>query len=198
MMQAMQRQTGMQQPQRGGFRGRGPQRMPGGRGRGRGIGAMLQRQRGSMGRRGSPQMREAMQRPQTRGDDARRPNPQMMNMMRQKMAQQQGGRRGMVAPGMRGPMKSLGRPDMGGRVQPGGPGGMPGGRPEMLSPGDARMPGGRAMPFRGFQQKQAMQRRGNLGGNRVGQSDQQGGLSRALQRGTGRPPMSRRSSFPGR
>jgi len=31
--------------------------------------------------------------------------------------------------------------------------------------------------------------------NRVGQSDQQGGLARALQRGTGRPPMSRRSGF---
>ena len=31
--------------------------------------------------------------------------------------------------------------------------------------------------------------------NRVGQSDQQGGLSRALQRGTGRPPMSRRRGF---
>lgn len=30
--------------------------------------------------------------------------------------------------------------------------------------------------------------------NRVGQSDQQGGLARALQKGTGRPPMSRRSS----
>ncbi len=36
------------------------------------------------------------------------------------------------------------------------------------------------------------------GGNRVGQQDQQGGLARALQRGTGRPPMSRRSGFPGR
>lgn len=31
--------------------------------------------------------------------------------------------------------------------------------------------------------------------NRVGQSDQQGGLARALQRGTGRPPMSRRQGF---
>jgi len=187
-----------------------------------GLAQAMQRQRGSMGRRGSPQMQAAMQRPTRggfrgrgpqrmpggrrspmRGNDARRPNPQMMNMMRQKMAQQRGGgRRGMVAPGMRGPMKQLGgpqpRPGMGGRVQPGGPGGMPGGRPEMLRPDDARMPGGRAMPFRGFQQKQSMQRRGNLGGNRVGPADQQGGLARAMQTQTGRPPISRRMGFPGR
>lgn len=38
---------------------------------------------------------------------------------------------------------------------------------------------------------------GPPGGNRVGMQDQQGGLARALQRGTGRPPMSRRSGFPG-
>jgi hypothetical protein len=193
MMQAMQRQTGRAGPQRaqrgmaqqmgrGRGRGRGPQRqrmqqmaqrrMPG-RGRGRGS-------PGPMGGRGGPGfggMREMMQRAQA----------------------QRGPGRGMP---QRGPMKQLGgpqpRPGMGGRVQPGGPGGMPGGRPEMISPGDARMPGGRAMPLRGFQQKQAMQRRGNLGGNRVGPADQQGGLSRAMQKQTGRPPISRRMGFPGR
>ena len=36
------------------------------------------------------------------------------------------------------------------------------------------------------------------GSNRVGMQDQQGGLARALQKGTGRPPTSRRSAFPGR
>jgi hypothetical protein len=177
MMQAMQRQTGMAPPQRGGFRGRGPQRMPGGRGRGRGP---------------QRQMMQQMAQRRGRGPGGGRGNPQRQAMMQRMQA----GRRGMP---QRGPMKQLGGPQpQPGRVQPGGPGGMPGGRGEMLSPGDARMPGGRAMPLRGFQQKQAMMRRGNLGGNRVGQSDQQGGLSRALQKGTGRPPMSRRSAFPGR
>jgi hypothetical protein len=55
---------------------------------------------------------------------------------------------------------------------------------------------------RGFLQKQRMMNRppSNVGGgvNRVGQQDQQGALSRAMQRGTGRRPMSRRGGFPGR
>lgn len=197
MMQAMQRQTG-----RGGPSPRG------------GMQSQLQSQRGSMGRRGSPQMQARMQEKmaQRRGQPARggfrgqaqrqmaqrrgapmgRGNPQRQEMMQRMQA----GQRGM--PQRPGPMKQLGRPGGGGRVQPGGPGGMPGGRGEMIRPDDARMPGGRAMPLRGFQQKQAMQRRGNLGGNRVGSADQQGGLARAMQKQTGRPPISRRSAFPGR
>jgi hypothetical protein len=176
---AARRGMGMQQPggQRG-FRGMAQQM---GRGRGRGRGPQRQMMQQMAQRRGS---RPGMGR-----------GSRMQAMMRQRM----GGQRGMP---QRGPMKQLGgpqpRPGMGGRVQPGGPGGMPGGRPEMISPGDARMPGGRAMPLRGFQQKQAMQRRGNLGGNRVGPADQQGGLSRAMQKQTGRPPISRRMGFPGR
>lgn len=157
--------------------------------------AAMGRQRGSMGRRGSPQMRAAMQRPQMRGNDAMRPTPQMMNMMRRKMMRGRpgGGRRGMVAPGLRKQV-GLGRPP-GGRVQPGGPGGPMGGRPELLDA--ARMPGGRAAPFRGLQQKMQAQRRTTPGGNRVGMRDQQGGLSRAMQTQTGRPPISRRAAFPG-
>lgn len=178
--------------------------------------AMQRRQRGSMGRRGSPQMRQAMQRqtgrgaPQQipggsrgrpnmrRGNDAVQPNAKMQAMMRAKMGRGRPGGRGMVAPGLRQQQQKqvgLGAP---GRVQPGGPGGMPGGQGQMIRPDDARMPGGRAMPFRGFQQKQAMQNRGNVGGNRVGSADQQGGLARAMQKQTGRPPISRRGAFPGR
>jgi hypothetical protein len=72
-----------------------------------------------------------------------------------------------------------------------GPGGVTGG--PMIPPN-----------LRGHMQRQRMMnrpRRGvpgpaGAGGppNRVGMSDQQGGLARALQKGTGRPPMSRRSS----
>lgn len=98
----------------------------------------------------------------------------------------------MQRPQMRGPMKQLGRPGAGGRVQPGGPGGMPGGR-QMLTPADARMPGGRAMPFRGLMNKM----RGRPQPNRIGTGDQQGGLARAMQTQTGRPPISRRMAFPG-
>lgn len=76
--------------------------------------------------------------------------------------------------------------------------------------GGGGMPGGPMVPpnFRGQMQRQRMMnrpRRGvpgpaGAGGspNRVGMQDQQGGLARALQKGTGRRPMSRRSGFPGR
>lgn len=65
------------------------------------------------------------------------------------------------------------------------------------------VPGGPRVPpnMRGYLQRQRMMNRppANVGGgvNRVGMQDQQGGMARALQRGTGRPPMSRRSAFPG-
>ncbi len=36
------------------------------------------------------------------------------------------------------------------------------------------------------------------GGPRIGSGDQQGALARAMQTQTGRPPISRRSAFPGR
>lgn len=179
MMQAMQRRTGRGAPQRA-QRGMAQQM---GRGRGRGRGPQRQMMQQMAQRRGRPPM------------GRRDPRMQQQQMQQAMQRQRMGGQRGMP---QRGPMKSLGRPGMGGRVQPGGPGGMPGGRPEMLNPDDARMPGGRAMPLRGFQQKQAMQRRGNLGGNRVGAADQQGGLARAMQKQTGRPPISRRMGFPGR
>jgi len=70
-------------------------------------------------------------------------------------------------------------------------------------PGGGGITGGARVPpnMRGFLQKQRMMNRppSNVGGgvNRVGQQDQQGGLSRAMQRGTGRRPMSRRGGFPG-
>ena len=56
--------------------------------------------------------------------------------------------------------------------------------------------------LRGYLQRMRMDNRPQRGlragsGNRVGQMDQQGALARALQRGTGRPPMSRRAGFPG-
>ena len=66
------------------------------------------------------------------------------------------------------------------------------------------IPGGPRVPpnMRGFLQKQRMMNRPppNVGGgvNRVGQQDQQGAQARAMQRGTGRRPMSRRGGFPGR
>ncbi len=88
------------------------------------------------------------------------------------------------------------------------------GGPRMMVPpsappgGDMPGPmGGPRVPpnLRGMLQRERMMnrpRRGipgpaGAGGapNRVGQSDQQGGLARALQRGTGRPPMSRRQGF---
>lgn len=86
------------------------------------------------------------------------------------------------------------RRGMRGGARPGGP--MPGRQP-MMSPDDARMPGGRAMPYRGIQQR--MRGMGRPGGeNRIGTGDQQGGLARALQTQTGRQPTtSRRMAFPG-
>lgn len=88
-------------------------------------------------------------------------------------------------------------------VQPGGPGGpLPGGGGG-FEPGGG-VPGGPRVPpnMRGYLQRQRMMNRPprNVGGgaNRVGMQDQQGGMARALQRGTGRPPMSRRAGFPGR
>ena len=104
----------------------------------------------------------------------------------------------------------------GGRmVPPSPPGGFPGrggGRPPVIDGagpagapgGPGGVPGGPRVPpnLRGYLQRQRMMNRppANVGGgvNRVGQQDQQGGLARALQRGTGRPPMSRRAGFPGR
>lgn len=75
--------------------------------------------------------------------------------------------------------------------------------PGMMPPGDegGGIPGGPRVPpnMRGYLQKQRMMNRppANVGGgaNRVGMADQQGALSRAMQRGTGRPPMSRRAGF---
>ena len=70
-------------------------------------------------------------------------------------------------------------------------------------PGAGGITGGARVPpnMQGYLQKQRMMNRppSNVGGgvNRVGQQDQQGGLSRAMQRGTGRRPMSRRGGFPG-
>jgi len=63
------------------------------------------------------------------------------------------------------------------------------------------IPGGPRVPpnMQGFLQRQRMMNRppANVGGgaNRVGMQDQQGAVARGLQRGTGRPPMSRRMGF---
>jgi hypothetical protein len=83
--------------------------------------------------------------------------------------------------------------------------------PPTMGGGPTDMPpdlgGGPQIPpnLRGYLQRARMMsrpRRGipgpaGAGGapNRVGQRDQQGALARALQRGTGRPPMSRRQGF---
>ena len=89
-------------------------------------------------------------------------------------------------------------PRLGGAGKPRpGPGMMPPGGDE----GGGGIPGGPRVPpnQRGYLQRQRMMNRppANVGGgaNRVGMQDQQGGLARALQRGTGRPPMSRRMAF---
>lgn len=82
----------------------------------------------------------------------------------------------------------------------------PPGKEMMRPPSGLPMGGARVPPnMRGYLQHMRMMNRprraipGPAGaggaGNRVGQSDQQGGLARALQRGTGRPPMSRRQGF---
>ncbi len=90
------------------------------------------------------------------------------------------------------------------------PGVDPRGGPGVVPGGGAGPVGGPRIPsnLRGQMQMRSMMnrpRRGvpgpaGAGGqpNRVGMQDQQGGLARALQKGTGRPPMSRRSGFPGR
>jgi len=86
---------------------------------------------------------------------------------------------------------------------PGGSGPFnPGPMPDERGPVGGGVVGGPRVPpnMTGFLQKMRMQNRppsGPVGGggNRVGMQDQQGALSRALQRGTGRPPMSRRSAF---
>lgn len=121
----------------------------------------------------------------------------------------------MPPPGMR-------RPPMGGGPRRGMPprgrpmpmgGGRRGGPPNPYVGGEdpnGGFTGGPKIPssMQGHLQKMRMMdrpRRGVPGpagaggppGNRVGMQDQQGGLARALQRGTGRPPMSRRSGFPG-
>lgn len=83
----------------------------------------------------------------------------------------------------------------------------PGGRPAPppgKGPGGSGpfIPGGPQVPpnLRGYLQRQRMMNRppANVGGaqaQRVGMQDQQGALSRAMQRGTGRAPMSRRMGF---
>lgn len=116
-----------------------------------------------------------------------------------------------------GPSPNIGRPgwDPIGDMGPitGGGGGIPpwkrppGGRrappPGKYPMGDERgpgIPGGPMVPpnQRGYLQRQRMMNRppsgpvGGGGGNRVGMADQQGALSRAMQRGTGRAPPSRR------
>ena len=119
-----------------------------------------------------------------RGNDMRRPTPQMMQQMRQR----RGGRSPMgqvTRTPMRGPMQ---------QIQPAG-----GQDPRRMQDAmnAARMPGGRAAPMRGMLQKMQAQQRMTPGGNRVGMRDQQGGLHRAMQAQTGRPPISRRAAFPG-
>lgn len=112
-------------------------------------------------------------------------------------------RRGGIPPRMAPPTAPPGQVHAGGSpgfYAPGGPG-RGGGAQADLGPGGGGIPGGPRVPpnMRGYLQKQRMMNRppSNVGGgvNRVGQGDQQGGLSRALQRGTGRPPMSRRAGF---
>ena len=73
--------------------------------------------------------------------------------------------------------------------------------PGMMPPEGGEITGGPRVPpnLRGSLQRKRMMNRppANVGGgaNRVGMQDQQGALSRAMQRGTGRPPMSRRAGF---
>jgi hypothetical protein len=107
-----------------------------------------------------------------------------------------------------GPNPNIGRPgydpigDMG-PITGGGrrPWKQPGRRiapPPGKEPGGGGIIGGPRIPpnMQGYLQRQRMMNRppANVGGgaNRVGMQDQQGAQARALQRGTGRPPMSRR------
>jgi integrin beta 3 len=108
----------------------------------------------------------------------------------------------------RGPMAPGGDPFAPGEGIPGGGNippwkRLPGGRPQVPpSPGGEITGGPRVPPNqRGYLQKQRMMNRppsgpvGGGGGNRVGMADQQGALARAMQKGTGRAPMSRRMAF---
>ena len=107
------------------------------------------------------------------------------------------------------PTKTVGMGQPGGLAQAGGPGGQVPGRGPMMrdpsqsfygrSPALEGMMGGPRIPpaLQGYLQMMRMRQRPGGGGNRIGMGDQQGALARALQRGTGRPPMSRRRSFPG-
>ena len=72
--------------------------------------------------------------------------------------------------------------------------------PQMMDSG-AEMMGGPPPTMKGHLQKLAQMRRmppSHRGRNpRIGMRDQQGGLNRAMQARTGRPPISRRAAFPG-
>lgn len=112
---------------------------------------------------------------------------------RQQMMQQRQQRQGAMGRRGRGPPprrmmpqrpQAMGQPPGGGA---GGGGGMPGG---------PRVPPN----LRGMLQRQQMDNRPapGPGGNRIGGGDQRGAMARARQSQTGRPPISRRSAFPGR
>ena len=105
--------------------------------------------------------------------------------------------RGGMPPGRGMPRRGMGVPPIGG----GGTGEPPQieGGPQIPSnmQGQLQTMRMRNRPRRGFSGPAGAGGPGG-GGNRVGMQDQQGGLARALQRGTGRPPTSRRSGFPGR
>ncbi len=135
------------------------------------------------------------------------PPRQMMQQQRGRGRQMPGGARGMMQRGRRGrgrgmpqqAMKGLGRTVGAGTrppVRPGGPSGQVPGRQFMGDPGGGGTPG---IPpsMRGHLQKMRAQQRTTSGGNRIGMRDQQGGLARAMQTQTGRPPISRRAAFPG-
>ena len=182
------------------WRGAPPSRaMPGGGG---GIRGMMNQIRGQ---RGDPRSMP----PQGGGGRSG-----LMNRLRSQM-QPVGDPRNLQRPpqrsGMRRPMPNI-PPGKGPRrmVPPSPPRMTPGvdprGGPGVTPSDGGGMPGGPMVPpnLRGHIQRQRMMnrpRRGvpgpaGAGGqpNRVGMQDQQGGLARALQKGTGRPPMSRRSS----
>ena len=106
----------------------------------------------------------------------------------------QRGARGRVSPQMMAMMQARRQRMMGGSGL-GAP--MQGGLERAVSPEDTMMSGGQAMGLRGMLQKRQMNQPGGPGQNRVGTGDQQGGLARALQTSTGRPPISRRMAFPG-
>ena len=107
----------------------------------------------------------------------------------------QGGGRIPQRPGGLGQFAQRRAPGVGTRP-PMPPGGQPQGARGQL--GGAGMPQGGAPPsMRGHLQAMRAQQRQAPGGNRVGMRDQQGGLARAMQTQTGRPPISRRAAFPG-